>query len=280
MSDGTRSAEALQKLAKHAPPEAFEQEYEKLLRNHPFRAELIGSENPYTGREIASETDYRGFLRECAYASLLDRAERQAENGRKADRQLERREKEAAQAAEEARMLQAEADKRSDAFRAERDKAVRARRETRIGLIGLAAALLIFAAIFLPRLERTAYQKGFTAAQTETEQVRADQTADPEAVYQSAYAAGFAAGKKESEDAARASAPTEPETEQAAPETVEETRPAEETGEEITYIGNLNSHIFHRSDCKNLPAEKNRITFDSREQAEEYGYTPCSNCNP
>ena len=104
MSDGTRYAEALQKLAKHAPPEAFEQEYEKLLRNHPFRAELIGSENPYTGREIASETDYRGFLRECAYASLLDRAERQAENGRKADRQLERREKEAAQAAEEAQM--------------------------------------------------------------------------------------------------------------------------------------------------------------------------------
>ena len=95
MSDGTRYAEALQKLAKHAPPEAFEQEYEKLLRNHPFRAELIGSENPYTGREIASETDYRGFLRECAYASLLDRAERQAEIGRKADRQLERREKEA-----------------------------------------------------------------------------------------------------------------------------------------------------------------------------------------
>ena len=179
MSEGTRYEEALQKLAKHAPPEAFEQEYEKLLRNHPFRAELIGSENPYTGREIASETDYRGFLRECAYASLLDRAERQAENGRKADRQLERREKEAAQAAEEARMLQAEADKRSDAFRAERDKAVRARRETRIGLIGLAAALLIFAAIFLPRLERTAYQKGFTAAQTETEPVRADQTADP-----------------------------------------------------------------------------------------------------
>lgn len=280
MSNGTISAEALQKLASHAPTEAFEQEYEKLLRNHPFRPELIGCENPYTGREIASEADYRGFLRECAYASLLDRAERLAENGRKADRQLERREKEAAQAAEEAQRLQAEADRRSDAFRAERDKAVRARRETRIGLAGLAAALLIVAAIFVPRLERTAYQKGFSAAQSETEAVRTVQTADPEAVYQSAYAAGFADGKKESEEIQRAAATAEQETEQASPVTTEKTRPTEEPKEEITYIGNLNSHVFHRSDCKNLPAEKNRIVFDSREQAIEYGYTPCGNCDP
>lgn len=48
----------------------------------------------------------------------------------------------------------------------------------------------------------------------------------------------------------------------------------------VTYIGNLKSHVFHRSDCSGLPAEKNRILFDSREQAIDYGYRPCGTCNP
>lgn len=48
----------------------------------------------------------------------------------------------------------------------------------------------------------------------------------------------------------------------------------------VNYIGNLKSHVFHRSDCTGLPAEKNRILFDSREQAIEYGYRPCGTCNP
>ena len=49
---------------------------------------------------------------------------------------------------------------------------------------------------------------------------------------------------------------------------------------EITYIGNIKSHVFHTSECGSLPAEKNRILFDSREQAIDYGYRPCGSCNP
>ena len=46
------------------------------------------------------------------------------------------------------------------------------------------------------------------------------------------------------------------------------------------YIGNKNSKKFHLPTCKNLPAEKNRIYFDSRQAAVEAGQSPCGNCNP
>lgn len=46
------------------------------------------------------------------------------------------------------------------------------------------------------------------------------------------------------------------------------------------YIGNLNSHKFHRVSCSSLPKEKNRIYFDSREEAINSGYVPCKRCNP
>ena len=48
----------------------------------------------------------------------------------------------------------------------------------------------------------------------------------------------------------------------------------------VQYIGNQNSLKFHRADCKNLPVEKNRIYFKSREEAQNQGYSPCSKCQP
>ncbi len=51
-------------------------------------------------------------------------------------------------------------------------------------------------------------------------------------------------------------------------------------GEALTYIGNRNSQIFHRPTCANLPAESNRVYFDSRAQAVAEGYTPCGGCKP
>lgn len=44
------------------------------------------------------------------------------------------------------------------------------------------------------------------------------------------------------------------------------------------YIGNKNSKKFHLPTCKNLPAEKNRVFFDSRQEAVDAGYDPCGNC--
>lgn len=47
---------------------------------------------------------------------------------------------------------------------------------------------------------------------------------------------------------------------------------------ENEYIGNKNSKKFHRPDCRTLPAEKNRVTFDSMKDAINSGYSPCGNC--
>ena len=46
------------------------------------------------------------------------------------------------------------------------------------------------------------------------------------------------------------------------------------------YIGNVNSQVFHRPDCKSLPAEQNRTYFGSRMEAVDAGYTPCGRCKP
>ena len=47
-----------------------------------------------------------------------------------------------------------------------------------------------------------------------------------------------------------------------------------------TYIGNINSQVFHKPTCNSLPAEKNQIQFASREEATSAGYTPCGRCKP
>ncbi len=49
---------------------------------------------------------------------------------------------------------------------------------------------------------------------------------------------------------------------------------------QTAYIGNKNSHVFHLDTCANLPAAKNQVLFDSREQALSAGYRPCGGCAP
>lgn len=44
------------------------------------------------------------------------------------------------------------------------------------------------------------------------------------------------------------------------------------------FIGNKNSMVFHRDTCSGLPKEHNRVYFDSYDDAEEAGYTPCGRC--
>ena len=51
-----------------------------------------------------------------------------------------------------------------------------------------------------------------------------------------------------------------------------------EPAEEITFIGNKNSKTFHGSDCSSLPSEKNRVYFDTYQDAIDAGYKPCGSC--
>ena len=54
----------------------------------------------------------------------------------------------------------------------------------------------------------------------------------------------------------------------------------QETALEVIYIGNKKSKTFHSDACANLPSEKNKIVFNSREEALNSGYKICGNCNP
>ena len=49
---------------------------------------------------------------------------------------------------------------------------------------------------------------------------------------------------------------------------------------EVIYIANKKSKIFHSEVCPNLPSDKNRKDFISREEAISSGYKACGNCNP
>lgn len=53
----------------------------------------------------------------------------------------------------------------------------------------------------------------------------------------------------------------------------EDAEPAEQG-----FIGNRNSKKFHSPTCNNLPSAKNRVDFDTYDEALEAGYTPCGSC--
>lgn len=48
----------------------------------------------------------------------------------------------------------------------------------------------------------------------------------------------------------------------------------------LQYIGNKNSKVFHRRNCKGLPKEDNQIIFTSREAAIKADYKACTKCKP
>ena len=54
------------------------------------------------------------------------------------------------------------------------------------------------------------------------------------------------------------------------------------TAEKLQYVGNKNSLYFHYSDCDGAMnmKEKNKVFFDSRDDAVAQGYTPCPGCMP
>jgi competence protein ComEC len=52
---------------------------------------------------------------------------------------------------------------------------------------------------------------------------------------------------------------------------------AEQTAE-TGRIGNRNTRVYHAPDCKSLPNEKNRVYFDTREEAEAAGMKPHEAC--
>jgi competence protein ComEC len=56
--------------------------------------------------------------------------------------------------------------------------------------------------------------------------------------------------------------------------------PTTPTVEEEYYIGNVNSHVLHSPTCNSLPSEKNRVLFNTLDEALQAGYTKHKSCLP
>lgn len=50
--------------------------------------------------------------------------------------------------------------------------------------------------------------------------------------------------------------------------------------DEEEYIGNRHSKKFHYPSCHTLPKDKNRVYFNTRDEAIQNGYVSCKNCQP
>ena len=79
-------------------------------------------------------------------------------------------------------------------------------------------------------------------------------------------------------EATPAQPPTPPAT--PIPESQPEPEPQQEPPIGPTFIGNVNSQIFHRTNGSTLPAPRNQVHFDSRDAAIAAGHRPCQRCRP
>jgi len=50
--------------------------------------------------------------------------------------------------------------------------------------------------------------------------------------------------------------------------------------EDVKYIGNKRTKVFHKESCSFLPGSQNCIDFSSKKEAADSGYRPCGVCSP
>lgn len=231
-----------------ADPERFDALYYSMLRDHPFEDSYIGKENPYTGASIQSEEDYRTFLRESVYTELLSEKTRPEMPVRKTIKKKSEKDAQDPSAEELLAAMKAEV-KRTEA---ERNYLERRKKYVHASYCLVLALMLLAALIVVPKLQRKSYLKGFDEG-----------------------ARGAVSTEAPSEEPPRQTAVRESSVESAV-----QTQPNSTEQEAAIYIGNKNSKKFHLPSCTGLPKERNQIFFESREEALEEGYVPCSICNP
>ncbi|KNF09965.1 ComE operon protein 3 [Gottschalkia purinilytica] len=62
------------------------------------------------------------------------------------------------------------------------------------------------------------------------------------------------------------------------PKNIESNTVQNTTVEKSIYIGNKNTNVYHSEECSRLPNEKNRVIFNTKEEAEKSGYRPDKQC--
>lgn len=237
-------------------PESFDLRYEAMLRERPFRADYLGSEDPYTGRVLETEADYRRYLREFVCASLLDEME-QARSAQAEDAEAARLKNIQAAAAlksgrlrESAALIQCQEVEKNSSY---------ARRKLHLSYLVVIAGMILMCVLAVPKLRRDSFGQGFAAGQSAAQHNPTSADADHRALPVEAFATEL-------------------------PQTVNDSSASDSTAAADSasqiYIGNRNSRRFHLPTCPGLPEEQNQILFQSREEALEEGYEPCKRCNP
>lgn len=258
------NADPFKEMSAVPPAEDVELLFDKLINKFPFQERYLGCTNPFTGREIQSESEYRSLVRESAYIRTLNQ-NTDAKSGKGAEQQEQAKELERLK--KEVEILQKQCRNEEEL----RMRSKRIRHKTH-AIYWILIAVLLSAFVFVIRaIRQKSFDRGYNSAKVYFQSQSKDfigNTENESEVLQDSSAAASSDSESISEETVSTENLTPGDTESVTEEN------------SICYIGNVKSHVFHRSDCKNLPAEKNQIQFDSREQAIEFGYTPCGNCNP
>ncbi len=86
--------------------------------------------------------------------------------------------------------------------------------------------------------------------------------------------------KKQSEPTTTVTATVKTVSEKTEVQPAKKEEPMQAKKSEEKYIGNKNTHKFHRTSCGTLPKEKNRVYLNSRKEAIDKYYKACKKCNP
>jgi hypothetical protein len=83
------NADPFKEMSAVPPAEDVELLFDKLINKFPFQERYLGCTNPFTGREIQSESEYRSLVRESAYIRTLNQ-NTDAKSGKGAEQQEQR----------------------------------------------------------------------------------------------------------------------------------------------------------------------------------------------
>ena len=296
----------------------YQMEYRELLAKYPFRKEYIGRIDPFSKKKILNEEDYNQFIREYVYASVCEKCTDESMEGQEADPSAAKHEESPGYLIPAQPTSVRKEPARTTTFSGSKEtvKASPSRSSRKIICMTAVflAAIAAVGMIALPKLRKSSYEAGYAAGRSAAETTyrqgvvetspTTDSTAGGKAPgYQEGYEAGYQegnnAGYQEGVEQGYANGVQEAgehyaklnttSTEETEPVLTTQTsispseRTASSTTEEpvaVTYIGNKNSKKFHLPTCSTLPAEQNRILFQSREEAIDAGFEPCKRCNP
>lgn len=259
------------------PPYVFTRRYASEKLKHPFRESYIGKNNPYTEIAVNSEYEYYEYLREHTYLQLCDelvvKQVEELQESVKAD----------------ITWLRNQNQSLKNSLASEERK----HKKTRSVLIVLLALALIASIIFGVRAVSLSAS---TEDDSDVARSHISDLSEQQAAEARKYDEGYSAGEKEGYDAGHLEGYEEGDSDgysrgywegYAAAERYFSgsgsrtgTGSSRDTPISNTYIGNRNSHKFHLPTCSYLPDKNNQVTFNSRDEALNAGYTPCGHCNP